>query len=523
VGTAVATLVARRATDLSGVRLVLAWAAYALLAAFAVAVYVPGVSTFLAVFRGMPVSEVAARAGVPWEPFWISVVSMAFVDTAIHVAVAAFIVWRRPRDAFALLTSFALVSVGILHSSLQGLIPPVDPITIVFVPATNAGILLLPFIFPDGRFVPRWGVWWWLTLVIGTEIIPFLFLPLPDAFAIRLYGIWLILLGSVVAQILRYRQYSTALQRAQAKWFMFGYLTFTTMFGLNMLLPNFLFFPHLLGANATSELVLAFAFLQTVAQRIASVMVPIAVLMAMLRWHLFAIDLIINRTLVYGALTTILVAAFALATAAVQRVLVLAVGEGSDLAIVATGLVVVGAFVPLRNSLQSVVDRFVPARALLALLFTDLVRSTDRAIALGDEGWRDLLSGYRSAVRREFARHEGREVDNAGDGFFATFRAPAQAIRSATAIRAAARDLGLQTRTGIHVGECELHGRKVIGINVITASRVMSAAAPDEILVSSTTRDLVAGSQIEFMDRGLHELKGLPDGWRLYSVSSLNS
>jgi len=194
------------------------------------------------------------------------------------------------------------------------------------------------------------------------------------------------------------------------------------------------------------------------------------------------------------------------------------VGGTSDIATVGTALIVIGVFLPLRRALQSLADRFIPERALLALLFTDVVSSTERVLALGDQSWRELLDRYRAAVRREVARFDGREVDNAGDGFFATFRAPAQAIGCAAAVRDAVGALGLQSRSGVHVGECEVRGSKVSGINVHSTARVMSEAAPDEILASSTTRELVAGSQIRFVDRGRHQLKGLPDEWQLYGV-----
>ena len=496
---------------LRGARLTFAWIAYVVLAGFTVAVYLPG-------FPGMVNGY---RTLLPQDALWIWTVAVALLDTAIHTAVAAFIAWRRPRDGMAIFTSFALFAVGLGHSSLLGLFGPQDSLLVfvLFLVIGNGGILLLPFLFPDGRFVPRWGPWYWLVLYVGTEMIPFVVLPAPAALQFPLYGIELMLLGGVIAQIQRYRHHSTALQRTQAKWFLFGYLTFMVIWELNIRLSNFLFlyvFSGLAGESQDAAR-LAFNVIASTAQHAAGIAVPIAILIAMLRWRLFAIDLIINRTLVYATLTVILVALFAVASAVLQPLLAGMVG-GATIANVTTALVVIGAFLPLRRALQSVADRFVPERALLAFLFTDLVSSTERASALGDQRWREVLDRFRAAVRRELALFEGREVDNAGEGFFATFRAPAQAVRCATAIRDAVRGLGLQTRTGIHVGECELRGSKVSGINVHTAARVMSAATPDEVLVSSTTRELVAGSQLQFADRGVHQLKGLPDEWRLYAV-----
>lgn len=158
-------------------------------------------------------------------------------------------------------------------------------------------------------------------------------------------------------------------------------------------------------------------------------------------------------------------------------------------------------------------------RVLATVLFTDIVGSTERAATIGDRAWRDLLESYYAVVRRELARFRGREIDTAGDGVFATFDGPARAIRCAGAMGRAVRSLGLELRTGIHTGECELAGDKIAGIAVHVGARVMSYASPGETLVSSTVRDLVAGSGIEFVDRGAQTLKGVPGEWRLFSVA----
>jgi class 3 adenylate cyclase len=159
-----------------------------------------------------------------------------------------------------------------------------------------------------------------------------------------------------------------------------------------------------------------------------------------------------------------------------------------------------------------------PDRVLATVLFTDIVGSTERAHALGDRAWRDLLERHHGIVRRELERFRGREIDTAGDGFLAAFDGPARAIRSACAIRDAVRDLGIEVRAGLHTGECEVLGDKIAGVAVHTGARVSSEAAPGEVLVSSTVKDLVAGSGIEFEDRGIRELKGVPGEWRLFSV-----
>ena len=155
---------------------------------------------------------------------------------------------------------------------------------------------------------------------------------------------------------------------------------------------------------------------------------------------------------------------------------------------------------------------------LATVLFTDIVGSTERAVELGDHQWRDLLEQHHSIVRSELYRFRGREVDTAGDGFFATFDGPARAIRCACAIQEAVAKIGLTIRAGLHTGECEVMGDKVSGIAVHIGARVMGKAGPGEVLVSNTVKDLVAGSGLSFNDRGLNALKGIPDEWRLFLV-----
>jgi class 3 adenylate cyclase len=141
-------------------------------------------------------------------------------------------------------------------------------------------------------------------------------------------------------------------------------------------------------------------------------------------------------------------------------------------------------------------------------------------VEIGDRRWRALLDEYLATARSQFDRFRGREVDVAGDGLFAVFDGPARAVRCACAIRDAVRPLGLEVRSGLHTGECEVAGSKVSGIAVHTGARVMAAAAPDEVLVSSTVKDLVSGSGIKFDDRGTRALKGVPGEWRLFAVAS---
>jgi class 3 adenylate cyclase len=159
-------------------------------------------------------------------------------------------------------------------------------------------------------------------------------------------------------------------------------------------------------------------------------------------------------------------------------------------------------------------------RVLATVLFTDLVGSTERAAALGDVAWRDLVERHHMVIRGLLARHRGAEVDTAGDGFFATFDGPARAVRCAHAIVGAVKSLGLEVRAGVHTGEVETIDNKVGGVAVNIGARIAAIAAPGEVLVSSTVKDLTAGAGLAFEDAGEHALKGIPDPWRVFRVAS---
>jgi len=159
-------------------------------------------------------------------------------------------------------------------------------------------------------------------------------------------------------------------------------------------------------------------------------------------------------------------------------------------------------------------------RALATILFTDIVGSTERAAELGDRGWRALLERHDAAVRRQLSLHRGREVKTMGDGFLATFDGPARAIRCACALQEEVQGLGLEVRAGIHTGEVELIGDDVGGMAVNIGARIGALAGPGEVLVSSTVRELVVGSGLEFADRGARTLKGAPGEWHLFAIDS---
>jgi class 3 adenylate cyclase len=159
-------------------------------------------------------------------------------------------------------------------------------------------------------------------------------------------------------------------------------------------------------------------------------------------------------------------------------------------------------------------------RVLATVLFTDIVDSTRRAAEIGDRDWHALLDAHDAIVRSQLARFRGREVNTSGDGFLAMFDGPQRAIRCAMAVRDAVQALGIEVRAGLHTGGCEVRGDDIGGIGVHIGARVSALARPNDVLVSSTLRDLVIGSGLEFEDRGSYELKGVPGEWRLFAVAS---
>jgi class 3 adenylate cyclase len=324
---------------------------------------------------------------------------------------------------------------------------------------------------------------------------------LPPFVVLFLYILGLLAVGAM-AMVVRYRR-ASGVERLQLRWVVAALA---------------------LTAAGTIGGLFAFDTLGNVAfipATVAFPAVPAAITVAVLRYRLYDIDLLVNRTLVYGTAAAVVAIAFASVNIGAQRVIELLTHERSDLVTGALVVVAAVAFGPTLRLVRPVADRLLPRRALLTLLFTDIVESTRKAVALGDEAWRDLLSRYRSMVRRELTRAGGHEVDTAGDGFFATFERPDAALRCAWQLRAGANRLGLETRSGLHIGECETRGEKVTGIAVHVAARVMSLAAPDEILMSDALHEAIGTGQASFRNRGRHGLKGVPGDWQLYEVQGL--
>ena len=183
-------------------------------------------------------------------------------------------------------------------------------------------------------------------------------------------------------------------------------------------------------------------------------------------------------------------------------------------------------FIGNSEAIMSETERFVAGlvgppesdRQLSTVLFTDIVGSTKLAAQVGDRRWREVLEAQRALVRHELERYRGLEIDTAGDGFFATFDGPGRAVKCAAALRGAVKPLGIEIRAGLHTGEVEVLSEGLAGVAVHIGQRVLAEAEPGEVLVSSTVKDLTAGSGLEFEDRGLHALKGVPEEWRLFAV-----
>lgn len=262
-----------------------------------------------------------------------------------------------------------------------------------------------------------------------------------------------------------------------------------------------------------------FVLVADAAYAIAFSSLPILVAIAVLRRRLFDVDTLLNRALVYGMVALALALALAALVAAAERLARATGNEHAELVTASVAVLAVLAFGPVRSRVARLVDVLIPPRAVLTLLFCDVVGSTQRAAALGDARWRDLLSRYRAVVRRELKRFDGREIDTAGDGFFVMFDRPLLALDCAAAVLRAVQPLDLEVRSGIHTGVCELRGEKISGLNVHAAARIMALARAGEILLSDETRQ-AAGGAADVRDGGEHSLIGVPGTWHLFALVS---
>lgn len=453
----------------------------------------------------------------PYEGLVVAVNTVGLISAAVWCALAVLILLRRSRDLLGILLALGFVSLGLILADPSAVMflgsdDPIVAVVIWMIGFENAFALVWVFVFPDGRFVPRWGV----ALALGWAAWSILRIPIPEIGPGRLgtagaLAYFAFPAASVACQIYRFVR-SDEVRRQQLKWFLYGGTLVVAAWSATVVIP-------LLLRPEPGPSTFLYRTVARGVLTVSSVLLPTVVTIAIFRLGLLDIDLIINRTVAYGALTSALVAVFVIGGGVAQRAFLDVTGAQSDLVLLAVAVPVALAFVPLRTRVQALADRFVADRTVLTVLFVDIASSTERATALGDRAWRDLLERFRAAVRRELRRFGGHEVDTAGDGFFVTFEGPGRAIRCSSAIVEAVRPLGISVRCGLHIGECEVRGGKVSGISVHVGARVASAAGAGEVLVSRTLRDLVAGSDIRLNDRGSHTLKGVPGDWQLYAVA----
>jgi len=452
--------------------------------------------------------------GLPFSPLGGVLIVAGLAATGFWLAVGALLIWRR-RDPFGLVLSLTAV---VTAASIGPLSVPDE---IHFAGAVGYALAFLAnflsvlglYLFPNGVFVPKWTRYLAAALFLWNCLGLWLAIsggPNPDLTLISV-GSLIFFLSGPAMQVYRYSRVSGPIERQQTKWVMYGIGAVTLAWSIRIVVP---LVAGELRASSTSAGLL-FADGTALMYDASVLLLGTTLAVAMLRRNLLGIDLIINRTLAYSVVTGVLAVAFALLTAAAQRLAALAALPSEPATIIAA-LAVAAAFVPVRNRIRDAVDRLLPPRALLALLFTDIVGSTETATRLGDSIWRQQLERYRAQVRRSLRGFGGREVDTAGDGFFATFDKTPLAVRCAIEIRERTGALGLASRTAIHWGACEVRGEKVTGINVHIAARLMSLARPDEIVVSDATRGEVAADGIQVADRGSHTLKGVPGEWPVY-------
>ena len=325
----------------------------------------------------------------------------------------------------------------------------------------------------------------------------------PVGYGLFLGGLAILALAGA-SVIVRLRR-STGDERLQLRWVAYA-VAFSVLSNVILTLIALFFLPASAGIVVTIATIIGFG-----------IAMPASFAVAMLRYRLYDLDLLLNRTVVYGAVAVVLLVIFGIADVVAQRGVESVFHQRSELVTAGLGLGAGIAFGPMRRRIRPLVDRFLPARARLTLLFADIVGSTQAIVDLGDERWRDLLDRFRATVRQELSRHRGREVNTAGDAFFAAFDRPVAAVRCAAAIRDSVRGLGLQVRTGLHIGDVEMRGEQVSGLAVHAAARVMGEAGDDQILVSSDLADVLSDG-VPLTDAGRHALKGVPGEWHLFAV-----
>ncbi|MEA2667468.1 MAG: hypothetical protein QOJ33_402 [Chloroflexota bacterium] len=434
-------------------------------------------------------------------------IAAALAVPLVSAAVAAVILRYRSRDWFGLFASIEAVLFGCAIAGPWSSVPLSDPWSLptrVAIKLALIAILMVLYTFPNGRFVPSWSR---LVLVVfaGWTVASTAFTSVDPVVA---RGVWQLALVAFIfsglgAQAFRLRRVSSPTERRQTKWIFYGLALIIAAYAL----WSFVEF-------GTHNQVLA--TLADILVQLASIASAVLFGIAMIRFRLYDIDLVVNRTILYGSATALLVIAFAGLSAVSKRIIEAATGHSSDVMTIPLIVAAAVAFGPLQRRIRPVVDRLLPPRALLTLFFTDICDSTVRAVAMGDERWREALTTYRATVRRGLRRFKGSEMDTAGDGFFAVFDRPGEALSSAQWIRDRLHELDLDSRFGLHAGECELRGEKVSGVAVIAAARVMATAGPNEIVISQVVHETLGNPDGAFHELGDKVLKGLPGTWRLY-------
>lgn len=446
-------------------------------------------------------------------------IAAALLSAVAWFVLAALIFAKRSRDLYGIVLALTFLSLGVMLTDLPVIIYMARedswaPLPAIVFLIANSFCVPWGYFFPDGRFVPRSTII--LTIVwVGWNILR---MVTPAADQTRI-GLPAILLNSafhvsmVGAFAHRYRTTANPVLRQQIKWLVLGSLI--TVVALTVALPPRYLFAEFAEGGPRFMLRTATAFFLA----LASTTLPLLIAAAIFRQGLFNISLLINRTVTYLALTVILATLFLALGLIVKRVLQATIDLNSELALLMVTVPTALAFFPVRAWLLSIADRFVSDRTVRTLVFIDIVDSTARAVALGDQHWRQVLEQFRALVRRTLTRLGGQEIDSAGDGFFVAFEGPDRAIQWARKIVQEVRSLGLELRAGAHVGEVEVHGQHVTGVAVHVAARLTAAAAPGEIVLSQALGELIAGSEIRVADRGFHSLKGLPGEWRLFAVA----
>jgi len=492
---------------LHGGRLVLARLAYVVVLLLAIATFLHAVphwvdGTLLKPPRASGDRPPATLVGID--------IAAALAVPLASAAVAAVILRYRSRDWFGLLASAEAVLFGCAIAGPWSSVSLADSWSLPTRAAIKLALIAIVavlYTFPNGRFVPSWTRW--LLVVFAAWTVAGVVLTAVDPVVAR--GVWQLVLlafffSGLGAQAYRLNSVSSPTERRQTKWIFYGLILIVAAYAL----WSFVEF----GTHNQ-----VFATLADILVQLASIVSALLFGIAMIRFRLYDIDLVVNRTILYGSATVLLVIAFAGLSAVSKRIIEAATGHSSDIMTIPLIVAAAVAFGPLQRRIRPVVDRLLPPRALLTLFFTDICDSTARAVTMGDARWREALTTYRATVRRGLRRFKGSEMDTAGDGFFAVFDRPGNGLHSAQWLRDRLRELRLDSRFGLHLGECELRGEKVSGVAVIVAARVMATAGPNEIVVSQIVHESLGNPDGAFRDLGERALKGLPGTWRLYGSS----